>query len=58
MPRRNSYSLILPSGLNKDIELATCRELLATSKMLLKRAGSKTKPTGCRIEHAERLRRR
>jgi hypothetical protein len=55
---RNSYSLTLPSKLNEDIELVTCRELLATSKMLLERAGSKTKPTGCRIERAERLRRR
>jgi hypothetical protein len=31
---------------NADIELLSCRELLAASKMLLERAGSKRKPTG------------
>jgi hypothetical protein len=44
----NSYTLIPPEP-NADIEWLSCRELLATSKMLLVRAGSKSKPTGCTI---------
>ena len=52
---RNSYSLSIPPGSNAEIELVSCRGLLATSKMLLERAGSKTKATGCRIQRAERL---
>jgi hypothetical protein len=53
---RNSYSLSIPPVPNADIELVSCHELLATSKMLLERAGSsKTKATGCRIKRAERL---
>ena len=36
------------------ITFVSCRELLATSKMLLHRAGSKSKATGCRIKRGER----
>jgi hypothetical protein len=46
----NSYSFIIPPQLSAGIELASCRELLATSKMLLHRAGSKSKTTVCRIK--------
>lgn len=46
---RHSYSISIPPDLNAGIELVSCRELLATSKMLLYRAGSKTKAVGCRI---------
>jgi len=52
---RNSYSLTITPEQTPSIELVSCRELLATSKMLLERAGSKSKATGCRIERAERL---
>jgi hypothetical protein len=52
---RNSYLLSITPEPNFDIELVSCRELLATSKMLLERAGGKTKPTGCRMKRAERL---
>jgi len=54
---RNSYSLTILSDPNADIALVSCRQLRATSKMLLDKAGSRTKPTGCRIERAERLHR-
>jgi hypothetical protein len=47
---RNSYSLIIPPDLSAGIELVHCRELLATSKMLLHRARSKSEATGCRIK--------
>jgi hypothetical protein len=47
---RNSYSLSIPPEVNADIELVSCRELLATSKRLLERAGRKSKATGCRIK--------
>jgi len=55
---RNSYSLTITPEQTPSIELVSCRELLATSKMLLERAGSKSKAMGCRIERAERLHRR
>jgi hypothetical protein len=55
---RNSYSLTITPEQTADIELVSCRELLATSKMLLGGAGSKSKATGCRIKRAERLYRR
>jgi hypothetical protein len=42
---RHSYSIVIPPDLNAGIELVSCRELLATSKMLLHRAGSKSKAT-------------
>jgi hypothetical protein len=47
---RNSYSLSILPEPNADIELVSCRELLATSKRLLESAGSKSKATGCRIK--------
>jgi hypothetical protein len=40
----------VPPELSASIELVSCRELLAASKMLLHRAGSKSKATGCRIK--------
>jgi hypothetical protein len=55
---RNSYSLTIPSEPNAEIALVSCRELLATSKMLLNNAGSKIRPTRCRIQRAEHLHRR
>jgi hypothetical protein len=48
---RNSYSISVLAELNDAIITSlSCRELLATSKMLLHRAGSKSKATGCRIK--------
>jgi hypothetical protein len=48
---RNSYSLSVLAELSDTIVTSvSCRELLATSKMLLHRAGSKSKATGCRIK--------
>jgi hypothetical protein len=47
---RNSYSLSIPPGVNTNIELVSCRELIATSKRLLERADRKSKATGCRIK--------
>ena len=47
---RNSYSVSIPPEVNADIQLASCRELVATSKRLLGRAGSKSRATGCRIK--------
>ena len=48
---RNSYSLSIPPGVNTNIELVSCRELIATSKRLLERADrKKSKATGCRIK--------
>src|SRR5262249_15676750 len=47
----NSYSVIIPPAPNAAIELSSCRELLATSKMLLEGAG---KAIGCRITSVER----
>jgi hypothetical protein len=47
---RNSYSLSIPPEINADIEMVSCRELTATSKRLLHRAGSKNKAAGCRIK--------
>ena len=55
---RNSYSLAITPEQSAGIELISCRELLATSKMLLEGAGSKSKAKGCRIKRAERLLRR
>ena len=48
---RNAYSisvLVEPDG--TTITSLTCRELLATSKRLLHRAGSRSRAVGCRIE--------
>ena len=47
---RNSYSLSIPPEVNASIELVNCRELIATSKRLLRGAGSKSKAEGCRIK--------
>jgi hypothetical protein len=48
---RNAYSLsVLEEPGEATITSLTCRELLATSRMLLRRAGSKHKAAGCRIK--------
>jgi hypothetical protein len=47
---RNSYSLTITPEQTAHIELVSCRELLATSKMLSHRAGSRSKAKGCRIK--------
>jgi hypothetical protein len=48
---RNSYSVSVLAELNDTIITSlSCRELLATSKMLLHRAGSRSKAAGCRIK--------
>jgi hypothetical protein len=47
---RNSYSLTLPAEWDAAITVLNCRDLSATSKMLLGRTGSKGKGTGCRIK--------
>jgi len=47
---RNSYSLSMSPGVNTNVELVSCRELIATSKRLLERADRKSKATGCRIK--------
>ncbi len=46
---RHSYSISISPHLNAGIELVSRRDLLTTSKMLLHRAGSKSKATGCLI---------
>ena len=48
---RSSYSISVLAELNETIITSqSCRELLATSKMLLHRAGSKSKAAGCKIK--------
>ena len=48
---RRSYSFsILAEPDETVITFVSCRELLATSRTLLRRAGSKNKATGCRIK--------
>jgi hypothetical protein len=48
---RNSYSFsVLAESDDTIIMSLSCRQLLATNKMLLHRAGSKSKATGCRIK--------
>jgi hypothetical protein len=47
---RNSYSLSISPEVSASIEVVSCRELLATSKRLLHRAGRKNKAAGCRIK--------
>jgi hypothetical protein len=48
---RNSYSLSVLTDLSETIVASlSCRELLATKKMLLHRAGSKSKATRCSIK--------
>ena len=53
---RNAYSVSIPPELRASIDFLNCRELLATNKMLLEKAGSKIKARGCRIKSVERLR--
>jgi hypothetical protein len=48
---RSSYSISVLAELNETIITSlSCRELLATSKMLLHRAGNKSKAAGCKIK--------
>jgi hypothetical protein len=48
---RNSYSFSVLAELSETIVTSlSCRDLLATKKILLHRAGSKSKATGCRIK--------
>ena len=48
---RRSYSFTMLAEPDETmISFVSCNELLATSKMLLRRAGSKNKATGCRIK--------
>jgi hypothetical protein len=48
---RISYSFTVLAEPNETmIMFVSCRRLLATSRMLLQRAGSKSKATGCRIK--------
>jgi len=48
---RSSYSISVLAELNETIITSlSCRELLATSKMLLHRAGSRSKPARCKIK--------
>jgi hypothetical protein len=48
---RNAYSLsVLEEPGEATITSLNCRELLATSRMLLRNAGSKSKAAGCRIK--------
>jgi hypothetical protein len=53
---RNAYSVSIPPELRAGIDFLNCRELLATNKMLLEKAGSKIKASGCKIKSVERLR--
>ncbi len=47
---RRSYSFSFVAEPDETvITFVSCRELLATSRKLLRRAGSKNKATGCRI---------
>ena len=48
---RNAYSIsVLVESDGTTITSLTCRELLATSKRLLHRAGSRNRAVGCRIK--------
>jgi hypothetical protein len=48
---RNAYSISVLAELDEAIITSlTCRELLATRRMLLHRSGSRSKATGCRIK--------
>ena len=48
---RNAYSIsVLVETDDTTITSLTCRELLATSKRLLRRAGSRSSAVGCRIK--------
>src|SRR6476646_5379290 len=48
---RNSYSIsVLVEPDETTITSLTCRELLTTSRRLLRKAGSKSRAVGCRIK--------
>jgi len=48
---RRSYSFSMLAEPDETmISFVSCNDLLATSKMLFRRAGSKNKATGCRIK--------
>ena len=47
---RHSYSFTVPADPEASIRSLSCRQLLTTSQMLLRWAGSKSKATGCRIK--------
>jgi hypothetical protein len=48
---RNAYAISVLVELDETtITSLTCRELAATSRMLLRRAGSRSKAAGCRIK--------
>ena len=47
---RHSYSFIVPGGSEATITSLSCRDLLQTSRVLLQRAGSRSKASGCRIK--------
>jgi hypothetical protein len=49
---RNSYSFSVPADPEATITSLHCRELLATSKMLLQSAGNQSKASGCKIKRA------
>jgi hypothetical protein len=53
---RNAYSVSIPPELRAGIDFLNCRELLATNKMLLEKAGSRIKASGCKIKSVKRLR--
>ena len=46
---RNSYSFLVPANPEAIITSRSCRDVLTTSRMLLQRAGNKSKATGCSI---------
>jgi hypothetical protein len=53
---RNSYSFSIPADPEATITSLNCRELLATSKMMLQSVGSKSKARGCKIKRKRRER--
>jgi hypothetical protein len=47
---RHSYSFIVPANPEATITSRSCSDLLTASRVLLQRAGSKSKATGCTIK--------
>jgi hypothetical protein len=47
---RHSYSFIVPANPEAIITSRSCSDLLTASRMMLQRAGSKSKATGCTIK--------
>ena len=47
---RHSYSFIVPANSEATITSLSCRDLLQTSRVLLQRAGSRSKASGCMIK--------